>query len=845
MTLRGTGVKSKTWLLLSAAGGLLLLVASLRHSLVFEAADHVEPESIEQPRPDPAFQALLDEARGYLEEGRFGEALRSYETARQAARTDSSEMLLVLSELGLTFKQLGDFHQALSLYSQALELARQSGEPEPVGRILHNMGACYTSLGEFALAMDALKEALETRTSPRGRAVTLTAIATLHDLEGDHELAVTLLRQALVLRRADVSLSEEERRRGLATTLDHLASAARKGGRFEEARRAYESGRSLLLGSSYVVDLAIVDSNLGQLLVELGEPDAALALLDPAQSVLAESGQRQARATALLGVARARQMRSEAELARQALDQALEIVESLREEVDNPHLRSTLLASHRFFYESAVHLAMSQHEDEPRRGHHLGALEIAERAKARNLLDLLLDEPRSRRRAEDPELGERVRPLEDELNHLEHERLSILQRGASLAEVAEVEKAQRAVILKNEEAWSDLQAERSNVLSTPSARQIQDLLDPETRFLVYSLGDDVSYLWLVGPDAVISHSLPKRAALEELCQNVQRALALSDQPGGRDPGPESELGALLLPLELGPLLSLRLVVVPDGFLHSMPFAALPDPRTGRPLIHDHAIVTLPSISVLDVLRRRGSTRKPAPHRLTVVADPVYGPSDARLRKPPAQDSGRGQPALARLHHSTREASNILALVPPSQSFGLFGFEANRDAILGGALASFQIVHLSVHGDLVEDRPELTSLVFSTVDRQGRPRDGRLFVHEIDDLDLPCELIVLSACNSARGKVIRGEGMVGLTQAVFRAGANRALVSLWYVDDEATTELMIRFYRALLLDRQPPPEALQTAQLALATDDRWRAPYFWAGFVLQGDWRWNGDSSISP
>jgi CHAT domain-containing protein len=118
-----------------------------------------------------------------------------------------------------------------------------------------------------------------------------------------------------------------------------------------------------------------------------------------------------------------------------------------------------------------------------------------------------------------------------------------------------------------------------------------------------------------------------------------------------------------------------------------------------------------------------------------------------------------------------------------------------------------------------------------------PLDGRLFMHEIDDLELPAELVVFSACNSAQGRMIRGEGLVGLTRAVFLAGANRALVSLWSVHDEATSELMIAFYEALLTQGLPPAQALRAAQRRMLSSERWQAPYYWAGFVLQGDWRW--------
>ena len=128
------------------------------------------------------------------------------------------------------------------------------------------------------------------------------------------------------------------------------------------------------------------------------------------------------------------------------------------------------------------------------------------------------------------------------------------------------------------------------------------------------------------------------------------------------------------------------------------------------------------------------------------------------------------------------------------------------------------------------------LVFSQVDERGRPRDGSLYAHQIYDLSLPADLVVLSACRTALGKEIRGEGLVGLTQSLFYAGAARLVVSLWEVDDRVTAELMVRFYRNLLQRGLRPAAALRQAQSSVRQEPRWRAPYHWAGFVLVGEWR---------
>ncbi len=840
----------RAWIGFSAALlGLLAALFALRGSsgsedLAERLSDvYASPQAPERPPMPPALRARVDEAGAHLTAGRFGEALRLYEGARESARDHPSALPEILTRLGLTAKKLGDYHRSLSFYTRALELARQAGDRHYVGKILHNIGTCYMALGEPRLALDALEDAFEARLTPWDRAVTLTAVATLNDLEGDHYLAVVQLREAFLLRRASLDLPAGRRQRGMATTLDRLGTAAKNAGRLQAARRAYESSRALLRDSPYVTELAIVEANLGRLLIEGGDPDAALPLLQQARTVLAGSGRRQDDAITLLGMARAYRLRGESARARRAVEQAIEIVENLREAAPGPHLRSSFLASHHVFYETAINLAMAQHAEDPAAGHALRALELAERAKARSLLDLLLEDPRSRRLARESELRDRVRPLEDALNRLEHRRLTLLHRGAPSGSLAEVEKAQRALIMESQDAWNDPPARERPVpsIATPDARRMRLLLDPDTRFLVYSLGDEDSFLWLVAAGEVVAHRLPPRVEIESTVRRAHEALVLSDQPGGRDKIPEAVLGALLLPRELGPLDNLRLVVVPDGILRTIPFAALPDPRTGRPLVHDHAILTLPSISALAVLRRRGAEREPAPRQLAVMADPVYSAGDPRLRSP--EDPLREAPKLERLRFSGREAEAILDLVPEPSRLGLSGLDARREAVLDGLLEPFRIIHLSVHGELAPDRPELTSLVFSQVDRRGRPRDGRLFMHEIGSLSLPCELIVLSACNSALGKSIRGEGLIGLTRAVFLAGANRALVSLWYVDDRATAELMILFYRALLVDGLGPAEALRRAQLELPTvDRRWQAPYYWAGFVLQGDWHWGAGSS---
>jgi CHAT domain-containing protein len=288
------------------------------------------------------------------------------------------------------------------------------------------------------------------------------------------------------------------------------------------------------------------------------------------------------------------------------------------------------------------------------------------------------------------------------------------------------------------------------------------------------------------------------------------------------------------------------VVVADGALEFIPFGLLP--AGGRPLVAQHEVVHLPSASALAVVRAGLSGRTPAPKALAVFADPVFEAGDPRVHSSGASRSmPRGAPAsrggqesmlrLPRLPFSRREARDVLALVPVTERKEALDFEANRDVATRADLAEYRIVHFATHGLIDGAHPQLSGLVLSLVDPSGRPRPGFLSAIDVFNLKLSADLVVLSACRTALGREVRGEGLVGLTRGFMYAGAPRVVASLWTVDDAATAELMRRFYQAMLGPRSlAPTAALREAQLAVRGLSRWRHPHYWAGFVLQGEWR---------
>jgi CHAT domain-containing protein len=274
----------------------------------------------------------------------------------------------------------------------------------------------------------------------------------------------------------------------------------------------------------------------------------------------------------------------------------------------------------------------------------------------------------------------------------------------------------------------------------------------------------------------------------------------------------------------------------------VPFAALPHPAAGnyQPLIADHEVVNLPSASALALIRREAAGRQTGMKTLALLADPVFEADDPRfvtLRKKKASNSAPARrEGFSRLPFSREEADEIAKLVPKNSLLKATDFRANRATATSPELSRYRIIHFATHGLLNDEHPLLSGLAFSLVDENGAPQDGYLRMHEIYNLRLPADLVVLSACQTALGEEIKGEGLVGLTRGFMHAGAQRVVASLWRVDDQATADLMKRFYRGMLKENLRPAAALRAAQIEMSKISRWSSPYFWASFVLQGEWR---------
>jgi CHAT domain-containing protein len=248
--------------------------------------------------------------------------------------------------------------------------------------------------------------------------------------------------------------------------------------------------------------------------------------------------------------------------------------------------------------------------------------------------------------------------------------------------------------------------------------------------------------------------------------------------------------------------------------------------------------------------RRGREAHPAPASgIAVLADPVFTSDDPRVGGSRATPAPRPSGALGaamrdlgwntgipRLPGTRLEAKTIAARAPRNGMMLALDFDANLATAMRPELSRYRILHFATHGLLDSEQPEFSGLILSLVDRNGKDENGYLSAQDIYEQHLSAELVVLSACDSGLGPTLRGEGVVGLARAFLHAGAARVVSSLWKVDDEATSELMRHFYDGMLRDRKPPAAALRYAQLQMMRQKRWSEPFYWAGFVLNGEWR---------
>ncbi len=801
-------------------------------------------------------------------QGEPDDALKTYRQvlALWQALGDRKKEAATLNNMAVVYRLLGDWQEALRLYAQAREILKTLDDPKTEASVLNNVGFLYNGTGQPGQALKFLTEALELRKKAEDRAGEITTLNNLGAAWrklGNLEKALDRHQQALAVAQDQGDDPQK------ATTLVQMAEVHLEG---RDPAAALRDLDAALLALGKRVNRTEMDARhlQGRALAMAGRAEEALPLLQENLRRRRSLRDRMAEAEALHDLALAERSLGHPAKAISDAKEAVNRLEELRTGFVSADLRASFLATRRRSFSLLIDLLMDQDATEPGKDHDREAFAISERARARarSLLDVL--------RAGTVGHNAGAAPP-----GLLTQRSSLLRRVSAKVNQRLKQSGKQAEALDNEVA--DLRAELDLVeakirqldpsFAVSSAPQLvtpQDIsgwLEPGTVLLEYSLGEERSFLWAIEPGQVRSFILPSQEKIETLTSRVYTEMSTVEAGSAPRRSAEDLSRILLGPIWSGgsPAAPIhRLIVVPDGALAIVPFAALPVPDPGKtwqapgsllPLVERLEVVSLPSATTLAAQRQR--PRVQAPKLAAIFADPVFSAGDERLalhvsthparpgrspgKKPDVEAAlrggdTRGLPLTLESLPATRKEAEAVAALAPGQVTLHLGLAATREAALAADLRDYRILHFATHALADTQNPELSGLVLSQVDAGGRPREGFLGLSDIYDLDLDADLVVLSGCRTALGKEVRGEGLMGLTRGFQYAGVPRVVASLWRVQDRATAELMTRFYRAMWHEKLSPAAALREAQRSLRREPRYRNPYLWAGFMLQGDWR---------
>lgn len=807
-------------------------------------------------------QALNRLGSALYDSGKIDQALAPHERAFELFKSEGyvEGQGAALNNQARVHQASGRLQEALARYEEAIELFKRSVRRRDLGIALCNQGDLYLAQDRRPEARDAYEAALLISQEVEDQGLEALALAGLGDLETREGL---LTPARAHLERA-ISLQEGlSQTRPLVAALGALGRVQLEEGQLEAAKGSFDRALSLAQKEANRTDEAFARTNLGRYLQAAGRPEEAVTEYQAALTWFTEIKDLAAVAQAHYGVARARMSQGNPAAAAEEMEVGLPALEDVRANSPNLRLRSAFFASKQHYWELYLEALFRLHEEEPYAGHERRAFDVSERRRARSLLEEIADGESTVAPSGTQDLLAKTRALRAQINALDRRRRESQEAGRTeQASSLEREIRQRLALLDSAQGQLRQAFPRRDGLVHPAPLSLQQLrdrgvLEPNHVLLEISLGEERSFLWVVTVNDLKLHALPGRADLEALARAFAEAVA---QPGesakDRREIAGRELSRLLLLPAAQELDRRRMViVVPDGALHRVPFAALKVPGTealAEPeqyLVAAHEIVTLPSASVLPALRRGQVPRQVLSHqpRLAALADPAFSPPGEPSTSVPSDLAptarSLGFTRLAPLPGARREVEAIVETVHPAPAEVAYGFDATKALLLDPKMSQARILHLATHTLVDPLHPELSGVVLSLFDRDGNPLDGFLRLHEIYDLKLGANLVVLSACETGVGAEQRGEGLLSLARGFFHAGASQVVMSLWKVDDDSTAELMQRFYRQLFEEGSPTALALARAQRELLESGQYQEPYHWAGFVFSGDFDRKPDDDI--
>jgi CHAT domain-containing protein len=794
-------------------------------------------------------QAWQDRALCLWALGRLPEALTWFERALADVGPEPYPILYVgvLTNTALANYALGHFDESLRLYDRALTFAQKAQSRRDEAYCLYGLGVDYAALGDSERAREFLERSLVIRTvalDGRGRMATLRALATVDAAQNKFTDALKFDREALSLAVAPSSILRI--RIQLAV---HTAAA----GQLTEAKAQLDE---LLAGDTRDYPLIHAEARLQRAVVErqLDEPEVALADLSAAQPDLHRFGSITEAFAASLELARTLRLMGKPEAALQAVERALREADAVRLQTVNPELRSMVQTPLRAAYDLKIELLRARFEDAMAAGHKsaanafaISAFAAADASRARTFSDVAAQEyPPAMRQA----LATEFRRREQLYRELAARRYALTDRldraGAEdprarhlMSDIAELERqvdtVNTAIAARSlpKGAPAQTAAPQAHLPHTPA----------DTALISYWLGTESAYAWVVQSDGVrwVRLSSPHAIASQaiEFHHSMSRVIDVSADRRLQEASGLYEV--ILRPIESSLSQARLWVVIPDGALDYVPFAALrtsPAPSAVFVALQ-HDVAVTPAAWRLDTGGARPGT--PDQRGLLLVADPVYQPDDPRLvsiartslnaHTAADRSAEMGPRPLQRLPYTAREAAGIAAEFPRGAVEELIGVEASRARLLALDWSKYRYIHVAAHGIVDAQVPQLSALILASYDAAGHEVDGAVRVADLSLQRLHADVAVFSACDTALGREVPSEGLVGISSTVLARGAHAVVASLWSVSDEMGAQIMTEFYRHLLHDSMSAPAALGAAMRSVVSRDGSADPALWAAFQI--------------
>ena len=822
---------------------------------------------------------LYSEGKNFRSSRKYQQSIGSFQSAIELARKTGSREheLKCLRHLSVTYLRINNLQEFRILNEKALEIAKILNHRTAEGRCLNNLGSYYIKFGNYSKAIGYYEKSLETQDEKnQDMADYLNNIGTIYKYLGNYDKALEYFTKALNIdkqfgdeKTASMALNnigitfrlksllnsnKEDAYRALGYYFDSLKLAKKNqyaeteievlnnigsvnsflGNNHESLKyfnTAYEKAEQI----QDIEAMGMILNNIGIVHYNQGNYEESTKYYQRAIELAMRIERGQILWEAYLELANAYKEQNKYKEALESYKNSIKIIEDMRSQIKLEELKASFLGTDKRIkpYQNLIDLLVTLHHSAPEKGYDSEAFDYLERAKARAFLDSLELSKVDISGSISPELKNRETELMKDISNIYTKllaaELSPEEKNAFNERLKdkenELESLKREIRIKSP-AYADLKY--PGIITLEETQK--NLLDGNTAFLAYSIGEKRSYAFAITKKGLKIFPIPSREDIYNLVKDYREIIQdkenLNFKPG------YSLYCSLVLP---GLDKNIKnIIFIPDDFLHALPFEALVTEETkNRWLIEDYKIAYAPSVSSLwEIIKRKRLNGKKRAMDLLAVGDPDYGSSETNSGGNDIFQNFYSSKAFNfyRLKYSGIEIERISSLFKNSKRTVYQRDLASEEQVINLSLDNYKIIHFAAHSIIDDKRPARSSIVLKLDD--DPEQDGFLQMREIFNLKLNSDLVTLSACQTGWGQLIRGEGIEGLNRAFFYAGSSSILMSLWAVNDQATYQLMERFY-IHLRSSQPIMNALRKAKLEMMTSDTLSHPYYWAGFIISG------------